>query len=75
MATTMNGSSGREDFHNLLAQFVENKIRQRAYELYVQRGKLSGHALDDWLKSESEVWAQAEYGVHLPVESYRKTHA
>ena len=75
MATTAHASSGREDFEMLLAQFVENKIRERAYQLYVQRGKVSGHALDDWLKSESEVWGQPKKGTHLRAEGNRKTHA
>lgn len=34
---------------------VENRIRSRAYELYEQRGKEEGHALDDWLQAESEM--------------------
>ena len=34
---------------------VQEKIRQRAYELYELRGKEDGHNLDDWLKAESEV--------------------
>ena len=29
-------------------------IRFRAYELYEQRGKADGHALDDWLQVEAE---------------------
>ena len=33
---------------------LEQAIRQRAYELYVARGKTSGHALDDWLQAEAE---------------------
>jgi hypothetical protein len=33
----------------------EQVIRQRAYELYVQRGKTHGHAIDDWLKAEAEL--------------------
>lgn len=33
----------------------EQAIRQRAYELYLQRGKTNGHAVDDWLKAEAEL--------------------
>ena len=33
----------------------EHAIRQRAYELYVQRGRANGHAVDDWLKAEAEI--------------------
>lgn len=34
---------------------LENAIRQRAYELYEQRGKTHGHAVDDWLTAEAEL--------------------
>ncbi|MFY4730329.1 DUF2934 domain-containing protein [Nitrospira sp. BLG_2] len=29
-------------------------IAKRAYELYEQRGREDGHALDDWLQAERE---------------------
>jgi hypothetical protein len=31
------------------------QIRQRAYELYGQRGREHGHDLDDWLEAEAEL--------------------
>jgi hypothetical protein len=31
------------------------RIQQRAYELYEQRGKTDGHDLDDWLQAECEI--------------------
>jgi hypothetical protein len=34
---------------------LEHAIRNRAYELYVQRGRANGHAVDDWLKAEAEL--------------------
>ena len=34
---------------------VEEQIRQRAYELYEQRGRYHGFAEEDWLQAESEV--------------------
>jgi hypothetical protein len=34
---------------------TEEAIRERAYELYEQRGRLDGHALDDWLTAEAEM--------------------
>jgi hypothetical protein len=34
---------------------LEHAIRQRAYELYVERGRGQGHAVDDWLKAEAEI--------------------
>ena len=33
---------------------IEERIRQRAFELYEQRGRIDGFALDDWLRAESE---------------------
>ncbi|MGH9510318.1 MAG: DUF2934 domain-containing protein [Terriglobales bacterium] len=35
-------------------------IRQRAYELYLERGSEDGHAAEDWLRAEAEVHAQKE---------------
>ena len=34
---------------------LEEKIRLRAYQLYEQRGKRNGHAMDDWLEAEAEL--------------------
>ena len=36
-------------------QNLEEKIRQRAYELYEARGGQEGHDLDDWLQAEAEI--------------------
>ena len=30
-------------------------IAKRAYELYLQRGSVSGHELDDWLEAEAQL--------------------
>ena len=34
---------------------VEEQICRRAHELYEQRGREEGHALDDWLQAEAEI--------------------
>ena len=34
---------------------LEERIRRRAYELYVQRGHQSGQELDDWVQAEREI--------------------
>ena len=34
---------------------AEEKIRLRAYQLYEERGKIEGHALDDGLQAEAEI--------------------
>ena len=33
----------------------EENVRTRAYELYEVRGKIDGHAEEDWLPAEGEV--------------------
>jgi hypothetical protein len=34
---------------------TEETIRERAYELYEQRGRQDGHAVEDWLAAEAEL--------------------
>ena len=34
---------------------ITERIRQRAHELYEQRGRVDGFALDDWLQAETEI--------------------
>jgi hypothetical protein len=34
---------------------LEERIRRRAYELYLQRGNQPGSELDDWLQAEEEL--------------------
>jgi len=34
---------------------LEEQIRQRAYELYLERGSKPGHESEDWLIAEREV--------------------
>ena len=34
---------------------IKQQIRQRAYELYEQRGRDDGRDLDDWLQAECEI--------------------
>ena len=42
----------RED---LLHSSREQAIRNRAYEIYLQRGGQSGYELEDWLQAEREL--------------------
>jgi len=51
---------------------AEEKIRLRAYELYERRGRINGHALDDWLQAEAEVLAKKKRGSR-PVERQKKS--
>jgi Protein of unknown function (DUF2934) len=34
---------------------IEEKTRQRAYELYQERGGVDGNPTDDWLQAKQEV--------------------
>ncbi len=34
---------------------LKSEIRRRAYDLYEQRGRTDGLALDDWLQAQSEL--------------------
>ncbi len=38
-----------------LSRDIEARIRERAYELYEQRGMVDGFALDDWFQAEIEM--------------------
>ena len=40
---------------NLMDAEIEEQIRQRAYELYLERGGVDGNATDDWLQAKQEV--------------------
>jgi len=40
----------------------DSRIAQRAYELYEQRGRQEGRALEDWLNAESQLLGRAIQG-------------
>lgn len=42
---------------------LQQKIRERAYELYEQRGREHGHDGDDWLRAESEITGERKKSV------------
>lgn len=39
---------------------LQTIIRERAFELFVERGREGGHELEDWLQAESEVTGQKQ---------------
>ena len=45
-------ANGRNDGYTRAELGAE--IRRRAYELYEDRGRTDGHALEDWLQAEGE---------------------
>ena len=48
-----------EESEPLLQSTHEQEIRNRAYEIYLQRGAQSGHEVEDWLQAEREVTTQS----------------
>ena len=38
-----------------MISILEKKIRLRARQLYEERGRAEGHAVEDWVQAESEV--------------------
>ena len=54
----------------LMLQLVERKIRARARQLYEERGQTDGHALEDWVRAESEVLSSS---ILAPL--YRRIHS
>jgi Protein of unknown function (DUF2934) len=43
---------------NIIPINLEDEIRQRAYEIYEQRGRTSGNQHEDWLRAEREILAR-----------------
>jgi len=43
---------------NSLPAGVIEQIRCRAYQLYEDRGRVDGYALEDWLRAEAEIMTQ-----------------
>ncbi|HEV3331265.1 MAG TPA: DUF2934 domain-containing protein [Bryobacteraceae bacterium] len=42
---------------------LEEKIRQRAHQIYLQRGGQGGSDLDDWLQAEQEILRAREEAI------------
>ena len=45
----------RQKQQELMVRMVERRVRERAQQLYEDRGQIEGHALGDWVQAESEV--------------------
>ena len=43
------------DLKNLASAPTHEAIRVRAYQIYEQRGRVEGHALNDWLTAEAQI--------------------
>ena len=44
-----------EEGEALLRSTREEEIRNRAYEIYLQRGRQPGYEVEDWLQAEREL--------------------
>ena len=58
-------SEANNDSPDITIDF-EQRIRSRAYELYVLRGGEHGRDIDDWLQAEAELMAER---LQLPIEA------
>lgn len=45
----------RRKQQDLMIRMVLRKVRERAQQLYEQRGRAEGQALQDWFQAESEI--------------------
>ena len=53
----------------LMVDLLERKIRLRADQLYHERGRVEGLALEDWVRAESEV---LKSGILAPLWNMRQ---
>jgi hypothetical protein len=66
-ATTSHAGSGSEETRRAeqaaqRAGLHQGLVAERAYELYEQRGRQEGRALEDWLNAESQLLERAIQG-------------
>lgn len=50
------------------ADSLISRIHRRAFEIYVQRGKGPGQALNDWLQAEQDVLRKREAAIDAASE-------
>lgn len=58
-------SPAHPDFGKVDFPELEDRVRNRAYQLYEKRGCAHGHALDDWLEAKAEVMGVAKGDTYL----------
>ncbi len=52
---TVLNSATEKEMERRVRERLEDKIRERAYALYEEGGRVDGHALDHWLAAEAEL--------------------
>jgi HSP20 family molecular chaperone IbpA len=45
---------GPDEMHTYMRRVLD-LVERRAYEIYLDRGSVAGHAMDDWIQAESEL--------------------
>jgi len=58
-------SSSLDHMREMDEPVPEQRIRERAYEIYQQRGAKGGHADGDWLTAEAELKEIKKKAAHL----------
>ena len=53
----------RKSFPGTQVADLQTQIRERAYELYVERGRTPGSENEDWIRAEQEVRARQNHQV------------
>ena len=51
----MDIATRRKKQKELMARVLERRVRERAQQLYDERGQVEGQALEDWVRAESEI--------------------
>ena len=51
----VNSETRTRERQRLMVDLLERKIRLRARQLYDERGRIDGRALEDWIKAEAEI--------------------
>lgn len=64
--TNGNGSSTKSKSPSAKKLSPQQKIAQRAYEIYLERNGAPGNPLEDWVRAEHEI-------LHKPRKSAKKT--
>ena len=44
---------------------LQERIRRRAFELYIERGNESGSEMEDWLQAEEEILSAEEQKIEV----------
>lgn len=60
----------RKKRQDLMIRMVERKVRERAQQLYEERGQAEGQALADWVQAEREI-----LGDSIAAPLYRRAKA